>query len=149
MAQMERLNDDQIARCRTVLKRRKGRYALRDTALFEFGLHTGLRISETLKLTWAHVLDADEQFKDFVCIEAKHLKGSHPSPKPTQHDQYGAPGVIAGKFTVSVPLGPSSPSIHGPELVIAALMRSALPWSPGSAVPRFGQSPTASQWPTY
>jgi hypothetical protein len=61
----------------------------------------------------------------------------------------GAPGVIAGKFTVSVPLGPSSPSIHGHELVIAALMRSALPWSPGSAVPRFCQSPTASQWPTY
>jgi hypothetical protein len=65
------------------------------------------------------------------------------------YDVIGAPGVIAGKFTVSVPLGPSSPSIHSPKLVIAALMSSALPRSPGSAVPRFYQSPTASQWPLY
>lgn len=70
MKGMRALTDDEVIK---VLGNFKGKFALRDKALFILGIKSGFRISEILSLTIGDVFK-DGNFLDRVYVERKNMK---------------------------------------------------------------------------
>ncbi len=54
----------------------KGRWKIRNHALFVLGLNTGFRITELLSLTVADVVDKDGSLSKYATVARRHMKGS-------------------------------------------------------------------------
>ena len=75
------LTDEEIEK---ILAGMTGRFALRDRAIFVFGVRTGFRISEILSLKVGDIFE-NEAIKDVVTVAKNHMKGGEKSRSMPLH----------------------------------------------------------------